>query len=182
MAASVYQRILGARFATLDAPVRALHSLRGHHRLRGRCSIVGAQGRLGRAIAALVGLPRPCSDTDFVFEIEIDDDGETWIRHFPRRAMRSRLRAGSDGLLHERLGITTLRFRLEVKDGRLSMHLANVRVGGIAWPRAWLPEVWALEHGEDGRFHFDVGARLGRIGTLVAYRGHLDLADTEHRA
>ena len=179
MTGSLYQRVLGARFDTLDAPVRTLHSLRGHQRLAGRCTISGAQSLGGRLIAAIVGLPRAAASTDFTFEIKVDEGGETWTRRFPGRAMRSHLSAGTEGLLVERLGLTRLQFRLVDNDGRLSMQLASVHVAGLPWPRAWLPEVWAHEHGGDGRFHFDVGARFGRLGLLVAYRGEIDVTDAE---
>ena len=172
---SVYRRVLGARFDSLDPAVQRLHSLQGQQRLDGRCTIVGAESRLGRAIARIVGLPRAAEQTAFTFEINADDSEETWTRHFPRRSMRSRLRAGSNGELIERLGIVRLRFTLAVADGALTMRLDAVRVAGMPWPRAWLPMVWAREHGDGERFHFDVGARLGRLGLLVAYRGHLDL-------
>lgn len=172
---SVYRRVLGARFDGLDPAVQRLHSLQGHHRLAGRCTIIGAEHRLGRAIARVVGLPRAIGQTAFTFEIDAGSAEETWTRHFPNRSMRSRLRAGDHGDLCERLGIVRLQFTLAVVSGALTMRLDSVRVAGMPWPRAWLPVVWAREHGDGDRFHFDVGARLGRLGLLVAYRGHLDV-------
>jgi hypothetical protein len=174
--ASVYRRVLGARFDSLDPAVQRLHSLQGQHRLDGRCTIIGAQSRLGRVIARLVGLPHAAEQTAFLFEIDAGSTVETWTRHFPRRSMRSRLHAGDHDDLIERLGIVRLQFSLAVASGALTMRLDTVRIAGIPWPRAWLPTVWAREHGDGDHFHFDVGARLGRLGLLVAYRGHLDLS------
>lgn len=96
--------------------------------------------------------------------------------------MRSRLRTGNDGFLHEHIGPTQLQFSLEVKQGQLSMHLEAIRILGIPWPTRWFPEVWAVEHGIDQRFHFDVGARFRHLGLLVAYSGYLDLSASEPAA
>ena len=172
----LYQRLLGDDFLALDAAVRDLHSLRGHQRLRGRCTIVGAERRGGRWLAALLGLPAPAKESAFAFELSADRDGETWTRHFPHRAMRSRLHEQGPSILGERLGPARLSFALDVHEGSLSMRLLGVRILGMPWPRRWLPTVWAREHGVGEQFHFDVGARLGALGLLVAYRGQLDMA------
>ena len=172
----LYRRILGHDFLALDAAVQRLHSLRGHQRLHGRCTIVGAERRAGRWLAASLGLPSPAHEGAFAFELHTDRDGETWTRYFPRRAMRSRLHEQAPSILGERLGPARLSFALDVHEGSLSMRLIGVRIFGMPWPQRWLPTVWAREHGVGEQFHFDVGARLGALGLLVAYRGHLDLA------
>lgn len=62
------------------------------------------------------------------------------------------------------------------------MRLEAIRILGIPWPTRWFPEVWAVEHGIGQRFHFDVGARFRKLGLLVAYSGHLALAELDGNA
>lgn len=179
---TLYQRVLGKEFADLDGSLARLHSLQGRHRMIGLCTITGADRWIGRCLAALLGLPLPTQATLFAFEIDADENREIWIRHFPRRIMLSRLYVREDGLLGEKIGPARLAFRIESRSRELHMHLVGIRVLGIAWPTRWLPRVWAVERGDGSRFHFDVGADLGRFGLLVAYSGHLDLTAVEASA
>ena len=171
----LYRQILGSEFAALDEPVRRFHSLQGHHRLHGRCTVNGAEHAVGRFVCAMLGLPRRISDAEFQFDLEAEPDAEIWIRHFPTRTMRSRLERLGANRLRERLGPATLTFSLDTDGGCLSMRLQSIRVLGLPWPRRWFPEVWAFESGDRGRFCFDVGARLRTLGALVAYSGYLEI-------
>ncbi|MBN8482579.1 MAG: DUF4166 domain-containing protein [Xanthomonadales bacterium] len=175
MAESLYRRVLGARFDTLDPAVQHLHSRGGHWHCPGRCTVEPAPGRIGRMLAGALGLPRAAVDAEFRFELCVDAEGETWIRHFPHRAMRSRQFAEGPGLLGECLGPARFAFRPEADGGALNLNLVDLRVFGLPWPRRLFPRVHARERGEGARFHFDIDVHLGPLGRLVAYRGHLDL-------
>lgn len=172
---SVYAQVMGSTFARLDANVARFHRLRGHHWLRGQCSIEGAKHPITRIIATIMRLPATQTATPFHFELDANAEREIWTRHFPRRRMRSHLSVSPDGLLIEQLGPVRLQFRLLVENGKLSMHLQGIRVFGLVWPRCWFPDVWARESGDGARFCFDVGARFPRLGLLAAYRGELEL-------
>ena len=175
MTDSLYRRVLGARFDALDAPVQRLHSRGGHWHCPGRCRIEPAQGGMARLLARALGLPRAAADAAFRFEMRVDESGETWIRHFPHRAMCSRQFGAGPGLLGECLGPARFAFRPEADGGSLVLDLVDLRVFGLRWPRRLFPQVRAQERGEGSRFAFDVDVRLGPLGRLVAYRGHLDL-------
>jgi hypothetical protein len=177
--AGLYQRILGEKFDTLDSAVRRLHLLQGHHRLRGRCSISGAEHWLGRALAWILRLPLPARDAEFSFDLLADTDGETWTRHFPGRTMRSRLQQDSESTLVERIGPARPSFALGVVEGTLVMRLLGVEVFGLSWPKRWLPAIRTHESGQGDIYRFEVEARLGRLGLLVAYEGTLDLCSLE---
>jgi hypothetical protein len=171
----IYRQMLGGTFAELDAPVQRFHSLQGHYRLSGRCTVGGAEHPLGRLLCLLLRLPRATTASDFTFDLEADGSQERWTRNFPTRRMRSLLSVTADRRLRERLGPARLEFSIQVADGSLTMHLEQIRVFGLRWPQRWLPSVWAIECGDQGRFCFDVGARLGGLGSLVVYSGHLEL-------
>lgn len=134
---------------------------------------------MGRCLAVLLGLPRASGDAAFEFEMRSTDIDEFWTRRFARRVMHSRLCEQPAGHLSERLGAIRLVFALACRDHALHMTLCEIRALGIRWPRRWLPEVWARENGSDDSLHFDIGARLGALGLLVAYSGHLDLRSAE---
>lgn len=173
----IYRQILGNAFADLDGPVQRFHALQGQHRLRGRCTVSGAEHPLGRLLCGVLRLPRAATEEAFEFELDASATQETWTRHFPSRTMRSRLQATPERRLRERLGPALLEFTLDVAEGSLRMQLECILVFGVRWPRRWFPTVWAIECGDAGRFCFDVGARLRAFGSLVAYSGYLDLDD-----
>jgi hypothetical protein len=175
----LYPRLLGAKFDELDGAVRRLHLLQGQHRLRGRCTISGAEHWLGRVLAWILRLPLPADDAEFGFDLVADSDGETWTRHFPGRTMRSRLRQESESSLVERIGPAWPTFALDVSGGTLSMRLLGIRVFGLSWPTPCLPTVRPRESGQGDTYHFEIDARLRRLGRLVAYSGTLDLHKLE---
>ncbi len=172
---TLYQQILGTRFGLLDAGVQRFHLLQGVHRLKGCCSIRGADSWAGHVICTLLGLPHANPAAAMQFELNASEHAEVWIRHFPHRTMRSVLRAHAGGLLIERIGPARLLFSLSSRDGQLSMRLRAIRIFGLPWPKCWFPEIWAVERGNEDRFQFDVGARFRRSGLIVAYSGHLEL-------
>ena len=89
--------------------------------------------------------------------------------------MRSTLWA-DDGLLCERLGLVEFGFRLEAADGVLVWRVARVRALGVPLPVRCFEGVGAREFETDGRYRYDVAARLPLVGLLVHYRGWLDVA------
>jgi hypothetical protein len=176
---SLYQQLLGAEFDKLDAAVRRLHLLQGHYRLCGHCSISGAEHFLGRVLARLLCLPLCADEAEFSFELLVDAGGETWTRHFPGKTMQTRLQRHSSTVLVERMGSVRPKFGLGVDEGSLSMRLLGMNVLGLAWPKRWLPAIRTRESGDGDLYRFEVDARLGRLGLLVAYAGTLDLRSLE---
>jgi hypothetical protein len=176
---SLYPRLLGKKFDMLDGAVSRLHRLQGRHRLYGRCTISGAEHWLGRLLAWILRLPLPADDAEFSFELFADAEGETWTRHFPGRTMRSRLQQESGSTLVERIGPARPSFALDVNEGTLSMRLLDLEVFGLTWPKRWLPIVHTREFGQGDSYHFEIDARMGRLGLLVAYAGTLDLRSLE---
>ena len=87
--------------------------------------------------------------------------------------MRSRL-SFDNGQLRERLGPATFHFRLCRIDSDLHWVAERARMFGILpVPASWLDEVRCREHDDDGRYGFEVEARLPLLGRLVRYRGWL---------
>jgi hypothetical protein len=170
----LFQNLLGADFQRLPAPVRALHDAPLPRRFRGRASVTAAQGTMARLIARVLGFPRESIDADISVSIEPSNEGQGWLRDFPPRPMRSRLWP-ERGLLCERFGPVTLRFRLRVEVDTLAWQLASVHLFGLRLPLAWFGDVEARESVRDGRYHFFVRGALPGVGHLIGYEGWLDV-------
>jgi hypothetical protein len=126
-----------------------------------------------RRFARWFGLPGRSGEFGIAVDIWRDGDAEIWTRHFPPRPMQSRLRA-VDGLLVERLGLATLRFRLCATPEALDWECIGVSLLGVPLPAHWF-RVIARETARDRRYRFLAGASLPLLGELVRYEGWLEL-------
>ncbi len=175
MTASLYETLLGARYAQLAPAVQAFHRLSGRVVLHGEVETQPPASRAARWLAWCIRTPRTMTRGPIRFTLEAASTQETWTRQFPRQTMRSTLTL-SDGHIVERLGAVRLLFTLEAVDRTLHMRLRGMRFLGIPCP-GWLrPGVVAEETGDDERLHFNVRASVPLLGVVAAYRGHLDLA------
>ena len=177
-APSVYRQILKEDFNLLAPELQSFHDVRGCARFSGECRVEAAGGAVARVLRWLLRLPGAAEHAGLDFELTAGTGREIWIRRFPGRIMRSTLQA-ADGQLVERIGPVGCWFSLESGGGVLAMKLARVTVFGLAWPRAWTPQVWGNERGSDGRLYFDAGVRFPSVGLLTAYRGYLRVSSCE---
>jgi len=171
--APLFEQVLGPAFATLPAPVRALHRAQGERRHRGEVEVERGRTPLARLCAWATRLP-PAGHGPVRVDIDAAPDGERWTRRIGGRAMPSRLWREGD-VLCERLGLATFGFRLEVIEQAIAWRVARVRVLGLPLPAAWFGGVGARESADGGRYRFDVRAALPLAGLLVHYRGWLDV-------
>lgn len=169
---SLFEHLLGAAYADLAPSVQRLHATHGARRYRGEAEVDGGSGLFARLFARAARLPVRYRGELFV-DVRPTRDGEHWTRRFGTHAMPSNLFARC-GALNERLGLARLVFALHVVDGALDWRLAAVRVFALPLPRGWFDGVTARAFEADGRYRFDVAARLPLIGLLVHYRGSLD--------
>lgn len=171
---SLFRRLIGEKFEGLAPPLRAIHGGEGLRTYAGLCRIDRGRGLISRLCGAVASLPAAGDAVPLRVSIESDGRGETWIRDFDGRKMRSTLR-GRGGLLEERLGPTVFLFALSARGDAIDWRLMGVRSLGIALPLAWFDKVSASESLEGGRYRFDVRAELPLAGLLVHYRGTLDV-------
>lgn len=170
----LFPAVVGDAFASLPAAVRALHD--GSGRWIGEATVERGRGLLSRLCAWATRLP-PEGAHPVVVEIVAAHDGERWTRRYgSAHAMPSRLWRAR-GVLCERLGPVTLRYRMTVENGALVWRVIGIRVLGLLpLPARWFTGVAPRESEEDGRYRFDVRARLPGVGLLVHYRGWLERA------
>lgn len=179
-ALSMYEQAMGPGYGRLDPVVQRFHRLAGRVQLSGEVQCRAAEHWLGRLLALCLGAPRGDSRGGLRFELHAQPRTERWTRRFPHGAMTSTLSL-QQGRIVERLGAATLYFRLEEKGGSLAMHLERMRFFGVPCPRFLLPAIVAREKGEEGRFRFEVEARVAGLGRVVGYSGYLVLPDESVR-
>ena len=172
-AAVLFPRLLGSAFAGLPSTVQVLHLRDGLQRYRGEVDVERGLGLLSRLCAWATRLP-PAGQGPIVVEINTDDRREQWTRIVARHAMHSSLWA-DNGLLRERLGLVTFGFRLTVENHAILWRVASVHALGVRLPATWFKGVTAREFEREGRYAFDVAARMPVAGLLVHYRGTLDV-------
>ena len=167
----LFRRLIGPAFDHLPAAIRSVH-VTEPARFEGHCEVIRGHGMLSRLCGVIAGLPPPGEHVRCAVDIVPVADGETWGRDFGGYPLRSMLR-GQDGLLHERMGPASYRFRL-VADGEcIRWELVGMRVLGIPLPRFARAAIDASESVRDGLYAFDVRATLPVAGLLVHYRGRL---------
>lgn len=169
---------LGSAFERLPDCVRWLH--RGAStQARGVARVQGDPRWRARALRAIARLPAPTDSIALAFEVDAHAAGETWLRRFGDRVMRSELRRSPRvaHALEERLGPVRLSFACEIRDERLHWLLRELRVFGLALPPRWFRDLRASCGDERGRYAFDIDVRLPLVGLLVAYSGWLEAVD-----
>lgn len=171
---SMYESVLGSKYAALPAAVRRFHRLRGRVELRGEVVVEAPQTWRARLIASLLGTPLLAGCGPIRFVLDAAPDRERWERHFPGQRMASQMRL-VEGHIVERLGAATLEFELQAAPGGLSMQLRRMRFLGLPCPRWLMPQIVAEEIGDGEAIYFQVAARVRGCGQVAGYRGHLRL-------
>jgi hypothetical protein len=173
----IFPRLLGRSLLRLPTTVQALHLCGGVRNYRGRVTITRGRNWLARLCALVTGMPPAMTDAPLSVEILAAAKRERWTRDFDGHRMRSTMWRRK-GLLCERLGLVTFKFRLGAVDGVLTWTVERVSALGIPLPARWFDGVSAREFEQDGRYRFDVTAALPLAGELVHYSGWLDV-DTD---
>ncbi len=174
---SLYQRVLGPRFAELPAAVQRMHAPGWGLRARGQARVDGPDTGLARAVARVFRFPPGADLVETVVSFQPLAGQERWVRSFGNRRFASVLSAATrPGRLRERFG--PFSFELELltdRSGVLGMPIRAWRLGPLRLPLFLAPISVATECVDTaGRFGFDVELRLPlRMGRLVRYRGWL---------
>ena len=171
---TLFQKLLGDDFDRLPPLVRRIHARDDLRIYRGQADLQRGSGLLSRLAGAAASLPPVNADTHLDVTIEPWRDGERWTRNFGGARMQSRMWA-RNGLLCERLGLTTFAFKLGIEDDALVWRVIGTRGLGVPMPASLFGGVVAREFERDGRYRFDVRADLPVIGLLVHYIGWLDV-------
>jgi hypothetical protein len=172
----LYQRLLGAAWSRLPAPVRAMHDLADAMTAEGVASVERGRGWLSRLVAAVAGFPPAGDNIPVRVSFARARGAEIWRRQFGATSFASIQEAGrgrADRLLVERFGPVAFGLALVLDQEKLWLVVRCWSVFGLPLPVALAPRGEAYESAEDGRFHFRVEIRHPFTGLIVRYRGWL---------
>jgi hypothetical protein len=175
MSPPLYRRLLGPGFEALPARVRELHDLDGVSVWEGRAKVERGRSLLARIAAALSSLPPDADDCPLRVTFEAVGGREIWTRQFADARFRS-VQYEAGGLLRERAGPTTFVFTPVASAEGLALRLDGFRILALPMPRLLHPAVRTFESEREGRYRFEVEARLPLVGLLVRYAGWLEPA------
>lgn len=176
-----FEAALGERFARAPAAVRASHRAGPVARFKGAADIAPAASPLARWIGRLFGFPAGGA-TSVTVTKRLDTEGETWVRDFGARLMRSHLSYVRPGVVRERFGPFRFDLAVDADGAALTMRVIGWRLGPIPLPLALAPRSDAAEsQDQEGRFRFDVPIALPLIGRLTHYSGALSAEEVEAR-
>ena len=168
----LYARAMGARFEALPPAVSAMHEVNGDGGAAGEGSVTRGRHLLARLIGAIMRFP---PEGDYPVHVGFVERGgkERWTRDFGGHRFASELSQAGDGVA-ERFGPLRFVFDLPADETGLRMVLRGWTLFGIPMPRTLGPRIEAREWQQDGRFRFEIDARLPLIGEVVHYAGWLD--------
>lgn len=176
MISALFPMLLGSEWDALDEPVRRMHGEAPCLRARGETDVGGATNIAARLLRRVVGLPAPGTQRPLEFSIEREGGHEVWKRNFAGSTMRSVLDASS-ARLRERLGPMAFLFDLQRDGDAIDWKLRGTRLLGMPIPRWMTGNVLSRSGSRDGRYAFEVDVQMPLIGTLVSYRGWLEIID-----
>lgn len=167
----LYRRVIGADYAALPQPVRAMHDLIGDAGASGRATVRRGRSVLARLVCRVMRFP-PEGEHDLHVSFEERNGVERWTRDFAGRAFTSELSQRGAHLV-ERFGPMRFSFDLPSDAAGLKMAMRGWSVFGIPMPLFLAPRSEAREWAEGEDFCFDVPIALPGIGKVVHYSGRL---------
>ena len=168
---TVYQRVLGAKFAELHPVLRRFHSSpRGSG--QGRFRVTHFPGRLKKFLVKLMRMPAAGEDLPVSLEVSPSGTGELWMRAFPGWRFAS-IHTARRGLLFERDGPATFVFALDVVDGSMTFTTKEFHVLGFPLPAWMAPSVSAVAVPSEAGWAVTVRMRLPFVGDLLEYHGEV---------
>lgn len=173
MTEPLFRRLLGGAIDDLPSVLRRAHDSNDCQRWVGKAQVLASRNPIARALCWMMGLPKAGNDIPVTVVFERHGATEVWRRDFAGRTYHSRFVA-RDGLIVEKMGPATNRFRVCVEDGRLHLDLVAFRFFGLPFP-SWLsPRCPAAESEVEGRYRFDVPVFLPFLGFAIRYTGLME--------
>lgn len=169
----LFSRLLGDDLDSLPPALRRAHDAEDRQTWSGTAQVVASRNLLARALCRMMGLPKAGSDIPVTVVFERDGEAEVWRRNFAGRTYHSRF-VLRNGLIVEKMGPATNRFRGSVQEGKLHLDLVGFRFLGVPFP-SWLsPQCPAIESEVNGCYRFDVPIILPLLGFAIRYTGLME--------
>lgn len=168
----LYRSILGSEFERLGTPLQEFHDKRSS--AQGFLNVTHLGGRVGSWLARAMKMPKPGQMLDTRIQIDVHEDGETWIRKIGSSILTTRQFERS-GFLHEKAGPLTFRFQLIEVDQGLEFHTIQTTFLGIPIPKSIAPSVSANIASHDNGWYVFVRFRMPIVGVICHYDGEITL-------
>jgi len=169
---TLYERLLGKDFASLPDALRRFHQSASGGVAAGVFQIEGGSTPAGRAIARLLGLPRPARNVATELRVRAVGHREIWERSFGRDHVRT-----TQWLEQQRLveSLRGTRFTFDVcADHRgIRFHSLGVRWLGIPLPMSLAPHIDAEVVALDDSWEVDVTVTVPKLGVISSYNGQI---------
>lgn len=170
----LFPALMGEEFARLDPAVRAVHGGRSLV-LHGRADVARGESFGAKWLCRLARLARNQLDSPVTVEIETHGAREVWTRRFGASPLMRSVFAPHRGALCERFGPAAFDFVLRAEQGAVRWRPVRARLFGIPLPTGWLTAIEARAFESGGLYAFEVTVALPGLGTIIGYRGRLEL-------
>ena len=171
---TLYKRYLQERYNTLPLAVQKLHNYTGEITYTGQCYVIRGCNAFCRFIAVLLSLPPEGKNHPLKVNFKQNGGVEHWTRYFGNKTFYSK-QWDQDGILYEKINITTLAFEINANENSLNLILKQVYAFGLPVGRLFKPKVIAQESQENDNFIVNVEVHLPFFGLLVKYDGWLSV-------
>ncbi|MEJ6393940.1 DUF4166 domain-containing protein [Gymnodinialimonas sp. 2305UL16-5] len=169
----LYERAMGAAFASLPAPLRRFHTHPDTPHYRGEVTVTHGSSA-ARLLARAGSMPAFSGTMPFGFRILRDGDTERWEREFDGHLTASRQWLHAPGIVAEQVGGSTFLMAPAPRDGQLHIPIVGLNAFGLPLPRGVLRSCEGIEWvTEEGQIGFDVHASLRGLGLVIRYRGQM---------
>jgi hypothetical protein len=169
---TLYQRILGERFADLHPVLRRFHSFLEGGSGVGRLQVIRYPGRLRKLLAAALRLPPARDATEVRLEVSPTGTGERWERSFSGWSLVTRQTARG-ALLVEHAGPICFGLAVDVVDRGMVFQTRRVWLLGLPLPRWIAPAVEAKVVPNGEGWTVQVRLTFPGVGPLLQYRGEV---------
>ena len=170
----LFRAALGHAWHQLTPQMQTLNNVQDCESFSGRARVERGSSVLARLAGVLLRFPKASQDVPIRVTKTRTATGETWVRDFTGRRMRSHLTSPGPGRVCERFGSLNFELELGVEDSVVHWPVRQGWFLGFPLPKCLLPISKTREFTQDDVFQFDVGLYLPITGALiVAYRGWL---------
>ena len=169
---TLYQRVLGSRFADLHPVLQRFHSSRERMVGVGLFRVTHQLGWFRRLLVKCMGLPPAGEAVEVSVEVSPTEAGERWTRSFAGRPLVTFQTAKGD-LLMESGGPIRFGIALAVADGGMTFRTRSAWFLGVPLPRWFGPSVDAEVVPKGEGWGVVVSLTLPLVGRLLEYRGEV---------
>jgi hypothetical protein len=165
----LYERLLGASFERLPAPLRRFHARPGGT-AEFAMEVTYEPGFLREVLSALLRLPAPSPRAPGKLHVTVDDDREVWERVFPDTKLRTVHWIDGDRLVEES-GPLQFVFDVDANERGLRFSSIACRFLGCTLPRWLVPRIEAAARADERGWNLLVSIAVPVLGRLATYGG-----------